>query len=372
MLAPRTLPVLIGILLLSGMFLVGQDTWPPPACVDHDGDGYGNPASASCTYPTRDCDDENPEVYPDAPELCDAADNDCDGAIDEGCPIPPSVLPDTGISNCYDDTQEIACPPPGEPFYGQDAQYVSSPMTYTVNGSDGTVTDEVTNRMWQRADDDYDRSHTSAIQYCGELELGGHLDWRLPSSIELQGIVDYGQYGPAINACFYGTDTIHYYWASEWVASGPGNWSVRFWTGKVFYGSTPLNLVRCVRGEPHVQSFIDNLDGTVTDTTTGLIFQQADDDVARTWEEALAYCEDLVLGGQASWRLPNARELGSIVDRTTYDPAIDAVYFPGTEGDYWTSSTFVLDPPYGWYVDFHDGLLLEELKTVPLHVRCVR
>ena len=89
MLSRRTVPVLIGILLLSGMFLLGQDTWPPPACVDNDVDGYGNPASESCTYPDLDCDDGDPDVNPGATEgpyggpMCvDAVDNDCDGAVD--------------------------------------------------------------------------------------------------------------------------------------------------------------------------------------------------------------------------------------------------------------------------------------------------
>ena len=61
-------------------------------------------------------------------------------------------------------------------------------------------------------------------------------------------------------------------------------------------------------------SFADNGDGTVTDTATGLMWQQADDGVARDWGEALAYAEDLTLAGHGDWRLPNAKELQSIVD----------------------------------------------------------
>jgi len=57
-------------------------------CLDMDGDGYGNPANALCTYPELDCDDMNPEIHPYAPEVYDGLDNDCDGLIDEDCCIP--------------------------------------------------------------------------------------------------------------------------------------------------------------------------------------------------------------------------------------------------------------------------------------------
>lgn len=62
---------------------------PQPSCIDNDGDGYGNPADASCTYPELDCDDSDPDLNPGAIEgpfgddtCSDGLDNDCDGFID--------------------------------------------------------------------------------------------------------------------------------------------------------------------------------------------------------------------------------------------------------------------------------------------------
>ena len=83
-------PVWIGILALSGMFLLGQESWPPP-CPDLDGDGYGSPASEFCPHPELDCDDTERYVYPGAAEVCnDGIDNQCEGdpgygQVDESC-----------------------------------------------------------------------------------------------------------------------------------------------------------------------------------------------------------------------------------------------------------------------------------------------
>ena len=73
--------------------------------------------------------------------------------------------------------------------------------------------------------------------------------------------------------------------------------------------------VRCVRGGQTQQSLVDNGDGTVTDNRTGLIWQQGEPG-AMTWNSALTYCEGLSLAGSTDWRLPNIKELESLVDET--------------------------------------------------------
>jgi hypothetical protein len=72
-----------------GGFGVGYDNFYArrSSCVDFDGDGYGAPGSADCAGGLeQDCDDENQAAFPGNPEVCDGADNDCNGLADEGDP----------------------------------------------------------------------------------------------------------------------------------------------------------------------------------------------------------------------------------------------------------------------------------------------
>ena len=116
----------------------------------------------------------------------------------------------------------------------------------------------------------------------------------------------------------------------------------------------------------------------MTDTMSGLMWQQIDDGVARNWEQALAYCENLYLAGFSNWRLPDIKELESIVtitsfDETFYLPSIDTTYFPGTlNEDYWSSTT-LSSPSYAWIVDFALGWVDSDgIKSKFLFSRCVR
>ena len=99
----------------------------------------------------------------------------------------------TGQTNCYDNRKVIAPPKPGQPFYGQDAQFHSHPASYRL-GADGlTVQDAVTGLTWQRSPDtDGDGALTrrdkltlnQAQALPAELnaaQFGGFADWRLPS-----------------------------------------------------------------------------------------------------------------------------------------------------------------------------------------------
>ena len=111
----------------------------------------------------------------------------------------------------------------------------------------------------------------------------------------------------------------------------------------------PQFYVRCLR-----QSYVDNSDGTVTDSKTGLMWQQADDGTMRNWSTAVQYCADLDLGGHTDWRFPRVDELFTIVDYSTYGPAIEPI-FDCNSNDYWSGSTHAEVSTYAWCASFYNG-----------------
>lgn len=132
--------------------------------------------------------------------------------------------------------------------------------------------------------------------------------------------------------------------------------------------------------------FRDNGDGTVTDHLTGLVWLQfANCFDLRTWEEALADANSLADGacglsdGSApgDWRLPNVRELASLIDYGVIQPSvprghpfIDVLWYPKIH--YWTSTRLLLVVPQAWGVLFSVGHI-DGLETeVPRRVWPVR
>jgi hypothetical protein len=112
--------------------------------------------------------------------------------------------------------------------------------------------------------------------------------------------------------------------------------------------------------------FVVNADDTVTDNCTGLQWQRftadRNGDFAITdgdefaWCAAIDFCESSSFAGHGDWRLPNVRELESIVDYGESNPAADPV-FRAEDGCYWTSTTLVSDPTKAFVVCFRDGIV---------------
>ena len=307
-------------------------------------------------------------------------------------------VPDTGQTKCYDNSEEIACPQPGEPFYGQDGNYSTNPQSYTKldeNGDDlpdsatswVMVRDNVAGLICEVKTDDgsvhdrYNRYPWYDVQNVfiaalNIIQFGGFSDWRLPMVKELSYILSRDAYDPSINTAYFPNSVADGYWSSTPDArySDTVYWYFYFKMGKLTSGwwSAP-RYVRAVRGGKFFNNFIDNSDGTITDTRTCLMWQQ-DGFSYMTWQHALSYCESLTLAGYNDWCLPNINELQSLVDYSVYTPSINTAYFPNSVADeYWSStSVFPYNRYQAWYVDFDDGNVHSDGKTSKSYVRAVR
>ena len=94
-----------------------------------------------------------------------------------------------------------------------------------------------------------------------------------------------------------------------------------------------------------------------------------------TWQNALSYCENLSWAGHGDWRLPNRKELRSIVDNhDASSPVIDTTAFPATPSSYyfWSSSSYASLVSLAWLVGFYSGNLGSGGKSGTSYARCVR
>ncbi len=300
---------------------------------------------------------------------------------------------DTGQKHCYADGPSIACPVEGEPFYGQDAQYTGAQPSYTDNG-DGTITDNVTGLMWQQDPGDK-MTFDQAVAAAGDLTLAGYDDWRLPTIKELYSLILFSGVDPSglsvtdtsglvpfIDDVFsfeYGDPGAgeriidsQFATSSKYVSTTMGgndtDFGVNFADGRIKgYPTGPrpgqssgkLYFVLYVRGNPDygINDFVDHGDGTITDDATGLTWSQDDSGKGLNWADALDYCESLDLAGFDDWRLPNVKELQSIVDYsrspdTSDSAAIDPIFAVSTI----TSEAGGVDYPFYWSSTTHTNM----------------
>ncbi|TDO99941.1 DUF1566 domain-containing protein [Marinomonas balearica] len=125
-------------------------------------------------------------------------------------------------------------------------------------------------------------------------------------------------------------------------------------------------------------------DGTVTDTETRLMWKQCPEGLSGndcntgsantfTWKAALEQAKAASDAGYTDWRLPNVKELGSLVALDRYRPSINLTIFPNTPASYfWSGSPFAFSSNYAWFVYFYHGYGSNCCRSSSYHVRLVR
>ena len=118
----------------------------------------------------------------------------------------------------------------------------------------------------------------------------------------------------------------------------------------------------------------------VTDTGTGLIWRRCSE--GQSWSASTCtgtpatYTHEAALvraSSQVGWRLPNAKELASIADKSRSNPAIDTAVFPVTPSNFfWTATPYVGSPASAWDVYFSVVVVGYGYRSNSNHVRLVR
>ncbi|MBH1989542.1 MAG: DUF1566 domain-containing protein [Myxococcaceae bacterium] len=267
-----------------------------------------------------------------------------------------------------------------------------------IEARPNVVTDTLTELQWEKETDPNTYNWTEAKARCDNLFKSGFGDWRLPTHVELQSLIDYtiNCSNPAINNSSFPDTATSYYWSSDPLVGYPGSaWWASFgntdnYGGLVcsqgYSGACPspaLGHARCVRPGSTVKPmdrYRDEMGNTLTDgsmqvkdTVTGLIWQRVVSG-GYNWTDAQNYCAGLTLGGQ-TWRLPNVKELSTLLDVSVPfpGPTINATAFPSTtQGVFGSLTPSVCSSTGSWIVYFLYGYIGYHVMSAPDLIRCVR
>ncbi|MEK8031308.1 DUF1566 domain-containing protein [Ideonella sp. DXS29W] len=276
----------------------------------------------------------------------------------------------------------------------------------------GCTRDEVTGILWEiKTDDgglrDWHHSYThkkvepggdggrfdadTFVKAVNAEGLCGHHDWQLPTPTALQSLVHYGigprEGVPTIDATYFPNTYYGANWSRTYAADGDSrSWFVHFDTNYVGRSdNTIYKRIRLARGDNHDAKparYEVSADGQeVKDLRSGLIWRRCVEGQAwdgehctgtpatYTWRQALALGD----GQAAGWRLPNAKELAWLADRTRVSPALDTAVFPDApSGKHWTSTAILSTPTHAWHVEFDIGEVYRTTQKAALYARLVR
>ena len=208
--------------------------------------------------------------------------------------------------------------------------------------------------------------------------LCGITDWRVPSLTELLTIVNNGRQNPAFDVPRFPNGKSQSYWTSDPISGVATNaWTVNFFAGIGNSKAKTSNFqVRLVSGAYAASKFdaarfVDNGDGTLSDVVTGLMWKRCPEGLSGedcsngsastlVWGGSMKAARDSTYAGYDDWRLPNMKEMQTLVDVTKNNPAQDTSVFPNPTNvlNYWTSSLTKKANPVtqSYRINFQRGL----------------
>ena len=323
---------------------------------------------------------------------------------------------------------------------------VAAPVSRFTDNGDGTVSDALTGLTWLKNagcltpavwNTALSEVNALASGSCGLTDGSAAGDWRLPNIVEMESLIDASASNPALPAGnpFTGLSNAIYWSSTPYFGGQEGTtnaWAVRLADGRYMNDTssnvinTSVNGVWAVKGNgggavtlPATGAYvtfakgddgslefgaqlptprmIDNGDGTVTDTLTGLVWMKQANCIQQTWAAAIAAVQALASGQcgltdgskAGDWRMPNRREMASLADRAHNNMAdyLSETFTSDTTGIathpavlngfvslqyYWTSTTNAADPSEAWTVYSCDFGVYDMAKSATGYTLAVR
>ncbi|MFH2142193.1 MAG: DUF1566 domain-containing protein [Bacteroidota bacterium] len=321
------------------------------------------------------------------------------------------LFPDTGQYLNFNLEGHLIHPREDDPYSIQDACIVINPMHFCKLDEKGNILPEKadwetglrcvkdlnTGLIWETKSPIHGEINYAGDKYTWEEQsseyviklnknaYGGHTNWRVPNKDELRSIVDYGKMSPAINQDVFPYIQNDFYWCENTYQMQPYfGWTIYmgFGSATAMSKQSKRNVIAVCEGyqpkfgKMDISRFSDNSDGTVTDNITGLMWQQGDNP-RMNWFQALEACKNMNLAGHNDWRLPNIKELNTILNLDRTDGwwyfmdvfPVDNLQPPLLH--YFSSSIYNGD--FAWVTNFnygYDGYYAGKLS--PLLFRAVR
>jgi hypothetical protein len=215
------------------------------------------------------------------------------------------------------------------------------------------------------------------IDWLNRNNYGGQSNWRMPEIFELMSLINVTKISPHIDIQFFPNTQSGCYWSATPHAQYSGDaWIIDFSDSTDDYVSKVHSCyVRAVRGKINESlfksdRFIDNLDHTLTDTSTGYMW--AKDALPKdTYQAAAEACQNLTLAGNSDWRFPSREELRTLIRFDQYDPAIATDLFNQGSDWFWTNDK-TPDNKNAWAIFFYYGASYVRNFNYEYYVRPVR
>jgi hypothetical protein len=318
---------------------------------------------------------------------------------------------------------------------GDDADYkvgIAWPAPRFTDNHDGTITDNLTGLMWLKDAHCLGfRSGQGGIYYFvdslntdpSELNCADYTarysDWRVPNVNEMESLINAGQAHSAswlISQGFVDVQALYYWTSTTYAYNTLYARCIHMWSGYVDRDEKRIiHSVLPVRGETTLPAriwrtgqttsyrpgddgelqmgaewatprfFLHNNNAAVTDMSTSLIWLRGAGTPTvgectggyMNWQEALDYVACLNANsylGCSDWRLPNRKELYSLIDHSKYNPALPSnTPFGDVQlSKYWTSTTYAFDTSRAWMVNIQYGDMSPWDKTANAYVWPVR